>query len=238
MPVLDSSLTLGQLIAEKPARTRVLERFGISYCCRGEVPVTEACAESGASLHDLEAALADLEAPSTDERDWSDAPLDELIDVINATHHVYMRTEMPRLNAMLDKLAEKRGDEYPWLRDARSVFVGLRQEIEMHLVKEEQILFPMIRQLLAGQAGAATHCGSVRNPIFVMEREHTSAKQALARLRSLTNDYTPPEGACGTFRAAIDGLAEMEADLLEHIHKEDDNLFPRAADLEATLLAA
>lgn len=238
MPVLDRDLTLGELIAGKPARTRVLERFGISYCCRGEVPVVEACAESGADPRALEAALAELDEPPVDDRDWSGAPLDELIDVINATHHVYMRTELPRLNSMLDKLAEKRGDEHPWLREVRSVFVGLRQELEMHLIKEEQILFPMILQLLAGKAGAASHCGSVRNPIFVMEREHTSAKQALARMRSLTSDYTPPESACGTFRAAIDGLAEMEADLLEHIRKEDDILFPRAADLEARLMTA
>jgi regulator of cell morphogenesis and NO signaling len=108
----------------------------------------------------------------------------------------------------------------------------------MHMMKEEQMLFPMIRQLEAAASAPSFHCGRLRNPITVMEHEHDDAGQALARLRGLSNGYTPPADACNTFRAWIQGLAELESDLHEHIHEENNILFPRAEALEARLLKA
>jgi regulator of cell morphogenesis and NO signaling len=151
----------------------------------------------------------------TTQTDWKTAPLGALLDHIIETHHLYLKRELPRLAAMLDQAP-----------DIRRVFEPLREELENHLMKEEMMLFPLIRTLeLAGERGTAaplSHCGSVRNPIRVMEREHTHATAALAELSRLTAGYTSPAGAL------CDGLRALDADLRQHIRLEEDFLHPRA----------
>ena len=167
------------------------------------------------------------------ERDWSRASLTELVDHIESEHHGYLREELPRLSGLIEKLVETHGGRHSELLQCRQVFDSLRRELEPHMAKEEQILFPMIRDLDASSTLPDFHCGSLRNPIRVMELEHDDASLALLRLRELTADYTPPGDACSTHRAAFAGLAALEADLHRHIHKETDILFPRAVAEEA-----
>lgn len=234
---VDPRTTVGQLVAERPGRARVFERFGIDYCCGGKVPLQEACAASGTDAQEVVRALnqADASSAPADGTDSAHASLAELITNILETHHAHLRRELPRLTQMAGKVLEVHGTRHPELSEVQAVYNDLRAELQMHMMKEEQVLFPMIRAMEADGVVAAAHCGSVQNPIRVMEHEHDSAGAALLRLRTLTGGYTPPADACNTYRAFLSGLAELEQDLHQHIHKENNILFPRAAELEATL---
>jgi regulator of cell morphogenesis and NO signaling len=237
MNVLDAQATVGQLVRERPSRARVFERFGIDYCCGGKRPLDEACRKEGLDLGLVLDALADPDPNplGSEAVDWSAVPMGELADHIEATHHVYLRHELPRLAGLLEKVVAAHGRNHHELWDVRVVFAGLKAELEEHMLKEERVLFPMVRQLERATTLPRFHCGSVGNPIVVMEHEHDAAGAALASLRTLTDGYTPPAGACNTYRALFDGLASLEADLHLHIHKENNILFPRARDAEAAL---
>lgn len=236
MTTMNLNATVGELVTERPSRARVFEKHGIDYCCGGKMPLTEACGHRGVSVDLVARELAEADAaPSGEERDWAAAALTELADHIEQTHHAYLRRELPRLTQLVSKVASVHGERHPEMREALRVFMGLRSELESHMLKEEQVLFPMIRGLEQADGPMTFHCGSINNPIRMMEFEHDNAGDALARLRELTSDYTPPADGCNTFRATLSGLAELEQDLHQHIHKENNILFPRAARLEAEL---
>ncbi len=229
--------TVREIAATNPAAVRVFEKHGIDYCCGGQRPLGEVCAERGISP---EAILAEVEAGSrgqAPERDWMTASLAELIAHIVCRHHAYLNTELPLLEARLAKVVEVHGSRHPEvLRPLQPVFAALKGELEMHLRKEEMVLFPAIQELetaaAAGREAELPHFGTVRNPIRMMEHEHESAGQALRTMRELTRGYAPPADACATYRALYAGLEELEKDLHTHIHLENNILFPRAAKLE------
>lgn len=237
MTDIEPSKSVGQLVAERPSRARVFERFGIDFCCGGKIPLSDACTERKLDTERILAALreADSSEADTDEPDWTRATLSALIAHILQKHHAYLRNELPRLAKMVAKVHDVHGERHPELAEVRQTYDGLHAELASHMMKEEQILFPLIEAMESSQSLEASHCGSVNNPISMMEHEHDSAGAALARLRSLTGDFTPPEDACNTYRVLLDGLAELEADLHRHIHKENNILFPRASELEAAL---
>ena len=230
---------VGEIAARMPLSVRVFERLGLDFCCGGKVPLEEACEAKGLNpatvLEDIEGvAKAAQDGPPTTA--WHAAPLDSLIDHILTTHHVYMKAQLPRLEAMLEKILSKHGARHAdVLIPLAETFRPMKEELDGHLMKEEMILFPLIRHLAkgAGAQGRDFHCGTVQNPIRVMAMEHESAGGALVRLRELTGGYTPPEDACNTYRAFYAELADMERDLHRHIHLENNILFPRAVELEA-----
>jgi regulator of cell morphogenesis and NO signaling len=212
---------VGQIATEHPLSTRVFARHGIDFCCGGGTPLRTACEEHGI---DSQTVLAELErelAVSTTEAvRWDEVPINDLIEHILATHHSPLKEELPRLEAMARKVVEVHRDKRPeMLPQLLAVYTGLKAELEQHMAKEEQILFPMIQ---AGRGAMAL------GPIAVMEEEHDSAGQALRRLRELTDGYDVPEEACNTWRALWHGLAALEESLHEHIHLENNILFPRA----------
>ena len=173
-------------------------------------------------------------------RDWTSAPLAVLIRHIVDTHHRYLRDALPRLTQLAEEVVQARLENHgDTLLPVQQTIQELRGELESHMWKEEMVLFPLVIGLeearMAGRSAPPVHCGSVLNPIRVMEREHATAGRALAELRRLTSDYTPPGDASQSYRALYAGLAELEADLHQHIHLEDNTLFPRAAELEAAL---
>lgn len=234
--------TVRELVVKYPRARPVLERLGIDYCCGGGHALKEAAAEKGVNLDALFEALEDsLSAPSPDdaEKDWSAATPTELADHIEERHHTFMKEQLPRLRDLLAKVLDAHGPRHgDMLKQLLETYDSLRREIEQHLMKEEQILFPAIRQIDAyareGGAKPALHCGLVQNPIRQMEHEHDNAGAALARMRELTSDYTLPDDACNTFGALYDGLRELEDDLHEHIHLENNILFPEVVELEKT----
>ncbi len=237
MTEITPGMAVGHLVAERPSRARVFERFGIDYCCGGKRALGDVCAEQGLDTQRIVAALLEAESAlaAVDETDWTRAALSDLIEHILETHHAYLQRELPRLVEMTANVHAVHGERHPELAEVRQTLDGLKAELDVHRMKEEQILFPMIRSMESTQAVEAVHCGTVQNPIRVMEDEHEAAGAALARMRALTNDFTSPEDGCNTYRAMVDGLAELEADLHQHIHKENNILFPRAIELEATL---
>lgn len=235
---IDPRLPVGQIVREDLTRARVFERVGIDYCCNGRTPLVEACAVKGLELAAILDELAGCRAEcgaAEDRWDGDDLPLSCLADHIEATHHAYLRRELPRLDGLAEKVRAAHGARHPEVVEMARVFGALREELEGHLLKEERILFPYVKQLEAAESMPAFHCGSIENPLRVMEQEHDDAGLALSRLRELTGDYTPPADACTTYRALLHGLEELEADLHRHIHKENNILFPRAREAERAL---
>lgn len=231
---------VGALVAERPNRGKVLERLGIDYCCRGATSLAAACSQRSLDLQQVLRQLAESDlADSTsraDQPDWMKIPAGALADHIVDTHHVYLRRELPRLAVLIARVAEAHSANHPELAALSRTFADLRQELEMHLLKEERVLFPLVKQLEAARQPFPIHCGSVDNPIRVMEHEHDNAGAALEQIRKLTGDYQVPDDGCPSLAALYSGLAELEADLHQHIHKENNILFPRAAALEAALM--
>jgi regulator of cell morphogenesis and NO signaling len=171
---------------------------------------------------------------------WTSASLSALIRHILDTHHAYLRSALPKLTQLVQNGAPAAGGEQgEALQAIAQIYRDLRGELESHMWKEEMVLFPLIEGLetaeAAGRPAPPSHCGSVRNPIRVMESEHDNAKFALAEMRRLTGGFTAPSGASADFRNLLIGLAELETDLHSHIHLEDAILFPRAGELEGRL---
>ena len=229
---------VAEIVAEMPAAARLFERYKIDYCCGGKRPVGEACQEKGVSFDEIRAGLAAIAAPAGQSRDWTGAEAGELIDHIIGKHHSFLKDELPRLDQLLTKIVNKR---YHHLAPALDIYLGLKAELDQHLLKEEMILFPYVLRLeqasKAGSTPASPPFGTVRNPIRMMEREHETAGNALRELRASTNDYEVPEGVCNTYRAVMASLQELEANLHMHIHLENNLLHPRAAALEEVLAA-
>ena len=236
MKAYDTTATVGQLVAERPARARIFENLGIDFCCGGKKTLAEVCQKKGldpASVLQVLAAAESAESVGVadePQRDWLTAPLGELIDHIVAMHHTYLRRELPRLAQLTDKVASVHGDTHPELKEVRYTFALLQAELSEHMMKEERILFPSIKAIEAG-SNEVLHCGTIDRPIAVMEDEHDRAGAALALIRKLTHDYEVPEGACGSYQVMLSGLAELEADMHQHVHKENNILFPRAMKL-------
>ena len=212
---------VGQLAAEQPLATRVLARHGIDFCCGGGRPLGDVCVEKGidgaALLDEIRNELASTrEAPEN----WLHRPIPDLIAHILDVYHRPLDEELPRLEAMAKRVVEVHRDKEPErLPELLRVYVDLKSELEQHFAKEEQILFPMI---LRGHGSMAD------GPVLVMRHEHDVAAAALRRLRELTDAYTVPAAACNTWRALWHGLAALEESLHEHIHLENNVLFPRA----------
>lgn len=218
---ITADVLVGQLATEQPLSTRVFARHGIDFCCGGGRPLGDVCADKGL---DPETIVAEIEKELTASTEpatrWDSAPLVELIDHILEAYHVPLWEELPRLDAMARKVLAVHGDKDPeMLGGIVEVYGALKAELEQHMRKEEQVLFPMIKSGNGSMAGP---------PVNVMHAEHESAGEALRRLRELTNNYTVPEGACNTWRALWHGLEALENDLHQHIHLENNILFPRA----------
>lgn len=225
--------TLGELAADRPSRARIFESFGVDYCCGGQRTLADACAEKGIAVADVVAALEQDEAAlAGSDADWRTVSLDRLVDHIESTHHVFLRREMPRVAGLLDKVVIVHGEKHPELHRVHSVYTAFQDEMYAHLSKEENVLFPLITRIADG-TGGGSHCGSITNPIRVMLMEHDAAGGALAAMRELTHGFKAPPDACGSFVALLDGLAELELDTHQHIHKENNILFPRAIQAEA-----
>ena len=217
MPI-DPSRTVAELVLERPARARVFEELGLDYCCGGKTPLADACDARGLPVEQTVAALEAVPEVPTDERDWTTAPLAELCDHIVSAHHDRLRKELPRLDELLEKVVRAHGEERASLLELRDTFTTLRRELEAHLATEEEQLFPLVR---AGGPYDADQLGA-------LEHDHEWAGSALARMRGLADGYDMERALCNTHRATLDALRDLEHDLHQHIHEENNVLFPRA----------
>ncbi|HIG31000.1 MAG TPA: iron-sulfur cluster repair di-iron protein [Verrucomicrobiales bacterium] len=228
-------LTVGELVSERPRRSRVFEDYGIDYCCGGKKLLAEACVKKGVAFDEVLRQLADSDAVQENTVDYNIMALDELVNHIVSTHHEYLSQELPRLENISEKVAKVHGGTDARLCKLAQVVQGLSAELQSHMMKEERVLFPIIRQLAHADTLPLMPCGALVNPIRAMEAEHDTASGSLESMRQLTDGYTPPEWACNTYRALLDRLHELELDLHQHIHKENNILFPKALELEASL---
>lgn len=236
MPALNLDTPVGQWVAEQPSTSRVFEALQIDYCCGGGKSLGQACQERELDPTQVTRQLTEVIATEeTSSENWLDASLTDLCDHIENTHHAYLNTELPRLQAMIAKVINAHGAKHPELQAVREAFSALQAELAPHMFKEERILFPAIRQLEQSSVAPGFPFGSIGNPIRMMEHEHDNAGDALAKIRRATADYAIPADACNTFRVMLDGLAQLERDMHQHVHKENNILFPRAIQREQAL---
>ncbi len=230
MSEFDSTTTLGELVAERPARASFFERLRLDFCCGGTQTLAEACAASGLDVGTVEAALAAFDAASsapegTEQRDWRHTSFAELCAHIVAMHHNGLREALPRIETLLAAVVRVHGARDPKLHELQRTFGQLRAELEPHLHSEEDVLFPAC--LLLEQHGHPVDEALLSEH----EREHAITGDALAELRALGADYQPQAALCNTHRALLEALAALERDLHQHVHEENNILIPRVREL-------
>lgn len=231
--------TVRELALEDTAATRVFERLGIDYCCGGNKSLGDACQASNLSVDQVIDALemADEAAHAArKDRNWQVEPLADLIAHIKNTHHQYTRDEMARLVPLLEKVCSVHGKNHPELQQVRASFQSLAQELTTHMMKEERVLFPYIVRMeeavIQKEPILPSPFGSVQNPVTMMEHEHDSAGNALCAMRDASCGYSAPGDGCISYQTLYKALADFEADLHQHIHLENNILFPRAIAME------
>lgn len=221
--MIDVNASLGDLVTADPRRARVLERLGLDYCCGGQRTLAVAATAKGLDAAEV---AVELDLPDPEPApEWQSLPTAALADAIVATHHAYLWDEMEPLRALVDKVASVHGERHAELAAIRMDYHALADELAPHLLKEERILFPEIRALDAGRPAMGP---GVVGPIQMMMFEHDAAGEILARLREASGGYTTPADGCASYRSMMERLAILEADLHEHIHKENNVLFPKA----------
>jgi regulator of cell morphogenesis and NO signaling len=229
--------TVGELAAEMPLSIRVFEAWKIDYCCGGMTPLPEACAAAGKSVDAFIETLEKLVAvPDGSTRDWTAETLTSMSANIVSTYHVWTREELQTLEALADKVLGVHGERRPELAEVVTLIASLRDDMLPHMLKEEQVMFPYVTQLEESskehRPAPTPFFGTVKNPVRRMMAEHDRVGELLASLRVVTEDFTPPESACFSYRELYRRLAEFELRTHEHIHVENNLYFPRAVSLE------
>ena len=233
--------SVGQLVAEHPLRACVLEQYGIDYCCGGKATLEDACRKKGVNIEEILEKLqaADRNALPSSDADWTKATLTSLIDHIISTYHQPLRQELSRLAQLAEKVAGVHGSKHPEMIDVLEIFNRFKAQLELHMQKEEMVLFPGIASMEATGTPQIFGCGGgIEHPIEVMSQEHDEAGEALCAMRRLTKDYTPPEDACSSFKVLLYSLAQIESEMHQHVHKENNILFPRALELRNPVRAS
>ncbi len=215
-----------------PLAVSVLERHGIDYCCGGQRPFDEACTEKGIQPEVLMKEIEETSSSRSRQKNWMSTPLPELTRHIVNTHHVYVRRELPMLDQRMETVLRVHGRTHgDVLRPLAEVFARLRLEFELHMQKEELVLFPSIERVSGENLPPKVGRPNFESPVHMMEQDHDSAGAAFAEMRRLTNNFTPPASACTTFKALYAGLEALEKDTHQHVHLENNILFPRILEL-------
>lgn len=228
--------TVADLVTENIKAAHIFKKYGIDFCCGGGITIEKACEKANVNFIDLEKDLLNLDQTGNKATDYNNWKLDFLTDHIFNVHHSYVAESIPLLLQYADRVVRVHGHHYTELREIQDLLITVAGELSAHMKKEELILFPFVKQLVrANNEGTElpqTHFGPVDNPIRMMEAEHEEAGDILRSIAKLSNNYTPPQGACNTYRAFYAKLDEFEQDLHQHIHLENNILFPKTLRLE------
>jgi regulator of cell morphogenesis and NO signaling len=234
--MINAMNTVRVLAVAMPGATRIFERFGIDYCCGGQRSLSDACRTQNIEVGEVVRSLEALRQTTDDSRDWRREPLAALSVYIIDKHHYFTRQEIEHLEKLFDKVCSRHGDNHPELFEAQKTFYQLKQDLIPHMLKEEQVLFPYITRMeeAAGRGLPVPppFFGTFQNPVRMMMLEHDTAGELLRTLRATTGDYTPPADACISYQTLYQALSGFEADLHQHIHLENNLLFPRAIEME------
>lgn len=235
--------SLGQIAASDIRKAEVFKKYGLDFCCGGKKTVKEACAEKGLDVTKVEQELqqADKNIATARPLPYNEWNLDFLADYIVNTHHSYVRKNLPDIKNYAEKVKNVHGQLHPELIAVNELVSNIYSELTAHLAKEEKILFPYIKQLVAVKNNTASveasPFGTINRPVNMMEMEHESVGAMLDEIRQLTNNYALPEDACASYSLLYRMLPEMESDLHLHIHLENNILFPKAIELEKEILS-
>jgi len=234
---LDATKTVREVALAIPNATRVFEKIKIDYCCGGDRLLGDACARAGVQLIEVERLLKESAAAlSSEAADFQQLSLAELIVYILDKHHVFTKSEMERLESLIAKVVAAHGKRHPELLSVRDLLGKLFDDLRPHMFKEEQILFPYMveleQSLLQQRPGPFAPFGTVDNPIRMMMMEHDAAGELLRELRRVTSDYSAPSDGCISYQTLYQAIEEFEQDLHQHIHLENNILFPKAIALE------
>lgn len=232
--------TIGQIVAEDYRTAQVFRSFGLDFCCGGNKTVKEACTKKGVDPQKVQKALENLDSDSNGQHNYNDWSLDFLIDYIVNNHHAFVRSKLPEVEFYARKVAKVHGERHPELIEIYQLFMKLKDEISDHLDKEEQVLFPYVKELVKAENGGFSlkdqpHFGTAANPVAMMEAEHEEAGGIMEQIQNLSDNFTPPEDACATYRVLFQNLEGFQDDLHKHVHLENNILFPKALDLEKRL---
>lgn len=231
--------TIGEMVAEDYRTAQVFRKFGLDFCCGGGKSVEEACHDKGVEFKAVRSALQELGTTEQTGDNYNEWSLDFLVDYIVNNHHKYARNKLPEIGQYANKVAKVHGERHPELVEIYYEFTKMHGEITNHLDKEEELLFPYIKEMVRaeqnGKSPQKPDYGSAVNPISMMEQEHDDAGEAMAKIRELSSDFTPPEDACTTYRILFENLEAFEKDLHKHVHLENNILFPKAIELEKRL---
>ena len=231
--------TLAEIVTDNIRSAIVFEEFGLDFCCKGNRSLKAACSDKNLDMQKVLNELTNLSDNGNGKENPNEWQLDFLVDYIINNHHQYVRRMIPVISLHADKVASVHGNNHPETLRIADLFLAVRQELEGHMMKEERVLFPQIKQMVINQKENSQFFpppfGTIQNPIRMMEYEHTSAGDALYQIREMSNNYSHPEDACNTFKALYSELKEFEEDLHKHIHLENNILFPKSIELENQL---
>jgi len=236
---INTTKTVRELTLEIPGATRVFEKAGIDYCCGGGKPFQEACAAAGVSTDEVVRSLeqaGESTALLADETQWETQSLSKLAAHIVGKHHAFTRDELARLDALLSKVCSVHGQNHPELFRIQSLFQDLNRDLIPHMQKEEMVLFPYIEQMETaareGRPAPIPFFGTVQNPIRMMMMEHETAGEILKQIRQISGGFSVPKDGCISYETLYNALDALEQDLHQHIHLENNILFPGAVALE------
>ncbi len=240
MKITENSI-VGQLVAEDYRNAGVFKSYGIDFCCKGNRSIGDVCASKNIAPEEVIAKLNTvMQKQESQPENYTSWPLDLLADYIEKKHHRYVESMTREIMPYLDKVVKVHGEEHPELEEIRDSFMQSAQELAMHMKKEELILFPFIRKMteakLKNEPLSPPHFSSVENPVAMMKHEHDIEGERFRQISALSNNYTPPENACSTYKVVFALLKEFEEDLHLHIHLENNILFPAAIELEKELV--
>lgn len=232
-----NACTVGQIVANNFGATYVFSRYRIDFCCHGNTPFTEACQNRNLDpkvvAGELDASLENRVSGTPDFAGW---PIDLLVDYVLKIHHRGIRTKGPQIEALLDKVTEAHARNHPELLEVQALFRDSLSDLENHLLKEENVLFPYVYEMSQakeeGRKAARFHCDTILFPIEVMESEHSHEGERFEKISALTNGFTAPKDTCASFRLVLQQLRQFEKALHEHIHLENNIIFPSALILE------
>lgn len=223
---LSVNMALAEIASSHPPLMRVLDHYGLDYCCGGKRTLAEACRQQGLDLAAVINALSTQPVELSSSPAWIDFTPVELVDHLEATHHSHLKQELPRLSDLAAKVSRVHGATHPDLAHVAALLGTLRSALELHLRHEEEDLFPRIRTMAAANSLLQPATGALAGAIEQLERDHTAVGALLEQLRSLTDGYRAPADTCASTQALMAGLAALEADLHLHVHKENNHLFP------------
>lgn len=224
MNFLNENASVGSLVKDSPEYARVFEKLGLDYCCKGKSTLKEACDAERLDVDEVIEALRLVPAFNA-LFDWDQMTIEEVADYIVETYHNYLRQELPRITQLVEKVNMKHGQRHPYIADLKNAFEKMRNSLFAHMEEEERVVFPL---MIALTISKESHQEEVKKHLDSLDKDHLEIKEGLERIKELTNGYNPPINACITHIVMLNSLKQLDQNLHEHIHKENQILFPRA----------